>query len=440
MAYNYEYPYTDPNRYNSDWLINAMRKLQEEWNIFVPTHDVKFGGIWDGTKTYEAYTIVSDNGLNSYISRVAVPAGKQISDETYWVRIGNYNAQITEEINRAINEIEERIIKRSVIFISDSYGNRTNADGKNFFTIISEYLSLENYYFANIGGASFAHKTAGYSFIDLLRSLENTVENKNAITDIVVIGGANDTGYPYQDTLNAISTFVSYAKQTYANAKITLAHVGLTLDNDSMYKRRTVSIKAWQDAVQYGVGYMYNSEYVLCDSRLVEDDMCHPNSDGVNAIAEQVAQGMVSGSCNVVYELLPTDTVVSGSIVNPTNPDLIYTTTWNGTMRRVNNTVEIYSNGGTVLGRFAYNTAESIPAGHEIRIQFSDTLMFGYSGSGKTIFGFLISRVDNSIYPVSCTWHVGNPKSILLRIFTIYDLPANGYDYNLILNLNSNID
>ena len=29
MAYNYEYPYTDPNRYNSDWLLNKMKELEE---------------------------------------------------------------------------------------------------------------------------------------------------------------------------------------------------------------------------------------------------------------------------------------------------------------------------------------------------------------------------------------------------------------------------
>ena len=28
MAYNYEYPYTDPNRYNADWLINKMKELE----------------------------------------------------------------------------------------------------------------------------------------------------------------------------------------------------------------------------------------------------------------------------------------------------------------------------------------------------------------------------------------------------------------------------
>ena len=27
MAYNYEYPYTDPSRYNDDWLLNKMKEL-----------------------------------------------------------------------------------------------------------------------------------------------------------------------------------------------------------------------------------------------------------------------------------------------------------------------------------------------------------------------------------------------------------------------------
>lgn len=27
MAYNYEYPYTDPNRYNADWLLKSVKEL-----------------------------------------------------------------------------------------------------------------------------------------------------------------------------------------------------------------------------------------------------------------------------------------------------------------------------------------------------------------------------------------------------------------------------
>lgn len=29
MAYNYEYPYTDPNRYNDDWLLARINELEE---------------------------------------------------------------------------------------------------------------------------------------------------------------------------------------------------------------------------------------------------------------------------------------------------------------------------------------------------------------------------------------------------------------------------
>lgn len=35
MAYNYEYPYTDPNRYNADWLLNKMKELDDRLNGIV---------------------------------------------------------------------------------------------------------------------------------------------------------------------------------------------------------------------------------------------------------------------------------------------------------------------------------------------------------------------------------------------------------------------
>lgn len=36
MAYNYEYPYVDPEQYNSDWLVNKVKELEEEWDIKFP--------------------------------------------------------------------------------------------------------------------------------------------------------------------------------------------------------------------------------------------------------------------------------------------------------------------------------------------------------------------------------------------------------------------
>ena len=48
---------------------------------------------WDSTKTYEPLTVVMYQG-NSYTSRQSVPAGIEITNESYWAQTGNYNAQI----------------------------------------------------------------------------------------------------------------------------------------------------------------------------------------------------------------------------------------------------------------------------------------------------------------------------------------------------------
>lgn len=50
MAYNYEYPYVDPERYNSDWLINKVKDLEAEWK----NSDLinKYNSLYDYVKNY----------------------------------------------------------------------------------------------------------------------------------------------------------------------------------------------------------------------------------------------------------------------------------------------------------------------------------------------------------------------------------------------------
>ena len=62
---------------------------------------------WDSTKTYEPLTIVYNQG-NSYTSRQYVPAGIDISNDTYWAKTGNYNAQI-EQYRREVATFDDRI-------------------------------------------------------------------------------------------------------------------------------------------------------------------------------------------------------------------------------------------------------------------------------------------------------------------------------------------
>ena len=62
---------------------------------------------WDSTKTYEPLTVVYNQG-SSYTSRQYVPAGIDISNDTYWARTGNYNAQI-EQYRSEVATFNDRI-------------------------------------------------------------------------------------------------------------------------------------------------------------------------------------------------------------------------------------------------------------------------------------------------------------------------------------------
>lgn len=61
---------------------------------------------WDDTREYEPLTIVYSNG-NSYTSRQYVPKGIPLTDESYWVLTGNYNAQV-EQYRKETKEVSDK--------------------------------------------------------------------------------------------------------------------------------------------------------------------------------------------------------------------------------------------------------------------------------------------------------------------------------------------
>lgn len=75
-------------------------------NVYIGARYVPiFDGEWDSGKAYEPLVIVQNAG-DSYTSKTYVPIGIEISNEEYWVKTGNYNAQLESYI-AAVNTLSE---------------------------------------------------------------------------------------------------------------------------------------------------------------------------------------------------------------------------------------------------------------------------------------------------------------------------------------------
>lgn len=72
-------------------------------NIYVGKRYVpKIVGQWDKNKSYESLSIVLNQG-DSYTSKQDVPIGVELSNSLFWVKTGDYNAQIQQMANDVTN-------------------------------------------------------------------------------------------------------------------------------------------------------------------------------------------------------------------------------------------------------------------------------------------------------------------------------------------------
>lgn len=289
---------------------------------------------WEANTTYEPLVMVNYNN-SSYISRKNVPptVGNPVDNPAYWALSGLYNGQIAnlqQQINTIGAEVAnidtvlptkiDDIGSRTILFVGDSY------DVVNANHFWSEYAATmikpKAFVRRSTGGFGFA-PTTGYTWKNLL--INNPVPDPDAITDVVIGGGTNDTTQTTANVLAAISDFDTYIRATFPNLKrVYLAYMGWSHLNQTQRSQHYTMLECYKKGAKemgwrflHGVQYvMRNPQYILTQGL---NDRVHPNVNGVDELGRCVAEAYLSGSVEVASSFVGTFTLNSDK-VTATNP------------------------------------------------------------------------------------------------------------------------
>lgn len=203
--------------------MNGLINRQYVGARYVP----KVMGEWNKALQYEALSIVTYAG-NSFTSKVPVPANIDISNKTYWVNTGNYNAQVEayrQQTAQLENHLNSEIIDRkndtkdNILWIGDSYSENYNHKLPNG---VRYMLNAKNWYEYSKGGAGFLGAWAGASFNDLIEQAKNEMSDsqKEMIKYVYIVGGANDSKFPWTQLKDKVVSTVQNARSSFPNAQV----------------------------------------------------------------------------------------------------------------------------------------------------------------------------------------------------------------------------
>lgn len=186
MAYNYEYPYTDPNRYNADWLLNKMKELEGRLDGIVEESFAL-------TKTYV------DNRLQIYQYQIE-SIRREIAEVSQ--RTDTLSVHVADEVLRLESKILEAERKAESLFIIAN--NRTDLQIERN----NEYIfrEIEDNILANIAVINYftGERTTVQGMFDYLASLHL----ENAIT----YNGLRDKNLTYTELIEKDITYTELVK------------------------------------------------------------------------------------------------------------------------------------------------------------------------------------------------------------------------------------
>lgn len=264
--------------------MNGLINRQYVGARYVP----KIMGEWNKALRYEALSVVTHVG-NSFTSKVPVPANIDITNTDYWINTGNYNSQVEayrKETAQVKNDLNNEIINRkndskdNILWIGDSYSENYNHKLPNG---VRDILNAKNWYEYSKGGAGFAGAWAGASFNDLIEKAKNelSASQKEMIKYVYIVGGANDSGFAWEDLKPKVISTIQNARNSFPNAQVCFIFASCAYDTyqDLLTKTRNISNDNYAPCIfampyYYLGGTFYNTDnlhyteaatnYIIC--------------------------------------------------------------------------------------------------------------------------------------------------------------------------------
>lgn len=263
---------------------------------------------WESTVNYEPLTLVTYNN-GSYLSKKEVPAsvGNPAENPTYWVQTGFYNGQIASlqsqidtinntsipaiqsdltDLSSTVDDIENQIIDDNVILIGDSYG----VDGAQWSGGTAWTTLVKNIFTKAIivAGGQAGFDTVVNPFITMLQNA--TIEDKDSITQILIMGGANDAIRLHSGAINeaslrtAIDNFMTYAASDFPNAKVKVAFIG---NHQAVAETEFETAKTiYKDEVFNTGGIYYPGGERILENNGYSSDTLHPTQEASNMFGD----------------------------------------------------------------------------------------------------------------------------------------------------------
>lgn len=245
---------------------------------------------------------VSRYGIDGNGSVVSVNGVSPDSNGNVLLSASDIQTNDSRSIQAHLSEIEDEIytINRGIkgrrfLYIGDSYNSVTNT---KWTDIVDGILGVSDSVVVAAGGYGFATTN---TWLTLLQNA--TVTDESTITDILIAGGANDAWGTISNIPSAIATFDAYIKQRFTGLKdVWLGFAGNTYVSGTQRTNMRSAMRNYiTGAKEIGWHYMHGLESTLFYAgnmqKIGADDYIHPNVNGVEALGNNIAQCVISGSC-----------------------------------------------------------------------------------------------------------------------------------------------